>query len=448
MQSPLSPRAERARFPAVMRSAAALLGSALALSAARASASEVPPRAAANAPAFAGEVLERSAFVRAVLARNPTLEAARQGVVAARARLEQAGAFADPMLELGIAPLSIASRAAPFGLEAALSQKVPWFGKRALERGASAAEAEGARLDSEALRRELAFAAVALYEQYFVATRALEINAAHLQLMGALREAALAQLSAGRASAADALQADAELAHLEHEALLLSTQREVIAAQMNELLHRAPELPLPPPPAEQAPAEPAGPPRADPAASRPDIAAAEQRARAQQARVQRAERERYPDFTLSASYSSMWDLPAHRWMVGVSLDLPLQLGARAGAAEEARALGAQIEQEAARLRDAARTQVFVARKQLAESGHVLHLYETRLLPLARQRIEAVRAGFASSQNAFAVVIEAQRALRALELEYQKARAEQVTRHAELARALGQIPGLDLEAGKP
>src|SRR5689334_2711095 len=52
-------------------------------------------------------VLGRDAFVRAVLERNPTLEAARHGFRAAVARVRQSGAFDDPMLELGVAPLSI-----------------------------------------------------------------------------------------------------------------------------------------------------------------------------------------------------------------------------------------------------------------------------------------------------------------------------------------------------
>jgi outer membrane protein TolC len=399
-----------------------------------------------------GPVLERAAFVRLVLESNPTIEAARQGVRAALAREHQAGAFEDPMVELGVAPLSIASRQAPFGFEASLSQKLPWFGKRALETAARAAEAEAAQSDYQSVRRELAFTAVMLHQQYFVAARSLDINAAHVELMRAMRDAAAAQFATGRAAAQDALQAEAELAHMEHDAVILTAQRDITVAQMNELLHRAPELVLPPPPEELA-----APPEPDAAAVRPqevatrnrsDIVAVEQRAKAEQARADRAERDSYPDLTLSTSYNSMWDMPAHRWMIGLGFNLPIQLGARAGAMDEARAMRAQLEQEAARLRDTARTQVFVALRQLGESEHVLRLFETRLLPIARQRIDAARAGFASAQNPFMAVMDAERNLRGLELDYQKARAEQVGRRAELDRALGRIPGLDWKEANP
>ena len=54
---------------------------------------------------------------------------------------------------------------------------------------------------------------------------------------------------------------------------------------------------------------------------------------------------------------------------------------------------AQYEADAARMSDMARTQVVVALKQLEEASHVLHIYEERLLPIARQQVDAARAAF-------------------------------------------------------
>jgi outer membrane protein TolC len=409
-------------------------------------------RSSAEPPGRAGEVLERGAFVRDVLRRNPSIESARSGFRAALARTEQAGSFEDPMLEVGIAPLSIGSSQAPFGYEVALSQKLPWFGKRALEQASASAEADAAKSDYEAVERELALTAVTLYDQYFVTTRSLEINAQHIALMQSMRSAAAAQFASGRGSVQDALQAEAELTHLEHDAVMLATERDVTVAQMNELLHRAPELALPPPVAElSVPAVPDAPStrlQGEAVEHRPDIVAVRERARAEVARAERAEREGYPDFTLSTSYNSMWDMPEHRWMVGVGLNVPIQRGRRAGAADEARAMHAQFEHDAARLSDAARTQVFVSLKQLTESRHVLELYEKRLLPVAQRQIDAARAGFSTSQNPFVSVVDAERNLRRVELDYQAERAGYGVRRAELDRALGRIPALDWKEASP
>jgi outer membrane protein TolC len=383
--------------------------------------------------------------VRAVLERNPSIESARQGWRAALARVRQAGSFDDPMVEVQLAPLSVASAAAPLGYELMISQQLPWFGKRSLDAAVSAAEAEAAKSDFEGTRRELALTAVMLYDQYFAAHRSLDINAEHVKLMLAMRDAATAQFASGRGSAQDALQAEAELAHMEHDAVVLASQRDILVAQMNELLHRPPEQPLPPPPATLAAPSPSEVTQsrlqANAVSERQDIAATKQRARAAQARADRAERDGYPDFTVSTSYNSMWDMPEHRWMVGLSFNLPIFSGRRTGMADEARAMRAQFESDAERLSASARTQVYVTSKQLEESAHVLRLFENRLLPVARERIDAARAGFITGQNPFMAVIEAEKNLRSAELEYQMARAQYATRRAELERALGKIPGL-------
>lgn len=405
-----------------------------------------PPPARERVDIAHAKRLERAAFVRAVLASNPSIESARQSWRAAVARVQQSGSFDDPMLELEVAPLSVASSKAPLGYQLMVSQRLPWFGKRSLDAAVAEAEAEAVKSDFEGTRRELAMTALMLYDQYFVVQRSLDVNAEHVKLMSAMRAAATAQFASGRGSAQDALQAEGELLHMEHDAMVLGAQREIVVAQMNELLHRGPDQPLPPPPEalpmpvpilssetqlqEQA------------VNGRQDIVAAKQRARAAQARVDRAERDAYPDLTLSTSYNSMWDMPEHRWMLGLGLNLPIFTGKRAGMAEEARAMRAQLEIDATRLSDAARTQVFVTLKQLKESEEVLRLFETRLLPIARERVDAARAGLVTAQNPFMAAIEAEKSLRGLELDYQMALAEYAGRRGELERALGQIPGID------
>ena len=394
-----------------------------------------------------GPVLERSVYVRAVLHRNRSIESARQAWRAAIARVRQSGSFDDPMVTLEIAPLSIGQSKASLGYSGMVSQRLPWPGKLPLEESAAKAEADAQRCDYEAARRELALTASLLYDQYFVAARSIEINAHHVELMRSMHDAAIAQFEAGRASAQDPLQAEFELTHMEHDTVILASQRDVTSAQMNELLHRDPQLPLPAPPRDlplPAQGDLTAPSPLDKEAidGRPEIASARQHARAQQARADRAEKESYPDVSVSTSYNSMWDTPEHRWMVGLSFNLPVQTGRRHGAVDEANAIRAQYEADAARMSDRARTQVVVARKQLEEAAHVQHIYEARLLPIARQQVDAARAAFVASQAPFVAVIDAEKNLRGVELDQQKGQADYDRRRAELDLALGRIPGLD------
>jgi outer membrane protein TolC len=396
--------------------------------------------------AVSGPTLERGAYVRAVLQRNRSIESARQSWRAALARARQAGSLEDPMMTVDIAPLSIGSSSARFGWDAMVSQRLPWPGKFALDESVARAEADAAKSDFEASRRDLALAAYLLYDEYFVAANSIEINAHHVKIMRSMQAAATAQYEVGRGSAQDPLQAEFELTRMERDTVVLASQRDVTVAQMNELLHRAAELPLPPPVKElSAPASPgvaeAGHLEAEAVEHRPDIVAARERARAEGARAERASREYLPDLTVSTAFNSMWDMPEHRWTVGLGFNLPIQRGRRGGAVDEAKAMRAQFEADAERMSDAARTQVVVALKQLDESNHVLRLFEDKLLPVARDEVDAARAAFTASQAPFVAVVDAEKNLRSVELDQQVAQAEYDRRRAELDRALGRIPGV-------
>jgi outer membrane protein TolC len=402
--------------------------------------------AAADDQAVSAPVLDRAAYVQAVLHRNRSLESARQAWRAAIARTRQSGVLDDPMVNVDIAPLSIGSSTARFGWDAMVSQRLPWPGKFALDETVARAEADAAKSDFEASRRELALTASLLYDDYFVAVRSIEINANHVALMRSMQQAATAQYESGRGSAQDPLQAEFELTHMEHDTLILASGRDVTIAQMNELLHRAPDASLPPPPKEiSVPPQPDVTDvrrlEAEAVERRPDIVAAHQHARAEQARADRGARESFPDFTVSTQYNSMWDAPQQRWMVGFGFNLPIWTGRRSGMVDEANAMRAQYEADAAQLSDAARTQVAVALKRVEESGHVLHLMDERLLPVARDEVDAARAAFIASQAPFVAVVDAEKNLRSVELDRQMALADYDRRRAELDRALGRVPGM-------
>jgi len=403
--------------------------------------------------ALDGPVLERSAYVRSVLRRNRSVESARQAWRAAGARARQSGILDDPSVTMNLAPLSIGSSTARFGWDATVSQRLPWPGKLGLDEAAARAEADAARSDFEASRRELALTASLLFDDYFVAVWSIEINAHHVALMRSMQAAATAQYETGRGSAQDPLQAEFELTHMEHDTVILASQRDVTVAQMNELLHRAPEALLPPPPRElsvPASSDAGGAARleAEAVEQRPDVAAARAHARAERARADRGSRESFPDFTVSTSYSSMWDAPEHRWMVGLGVNLPVQAGRRGAMVEEADAMRARYEAEVARLSDAARTQVVVAVKRLEEAGHVLVLMDQHLLPVARDEVDAARAAFTASQTPFVAVVDAEKNLRGVELDRQMALADCDRRRAELDGALGRVPGLAGERVTP
>jgi len=407
---------------------------ALAPALARAEAAPARAQPLDDAALVQGGALDRAAVVAAVLARNPDLDAARAAWRAQRAAYPAAVALDDPMARYAIAPASIG---ADVGLGHALeiSQKLPWPGRRARRGDAAIANAEAAEADLEALRLEIAAAAVQAFDDDYLAARALEVNRHHRELLAQIERSAIAGYAAGRASQQDPLEAHTRILELDRERLVLETQQRAAVATLNRLLHRTQGADLPPPP-EHLAAAPARAPRRDP----PRQLAAAARVRARQAEADDAALAFYPSFEVMGSYSSMWDTWQHRWMIGVAVEIPLARGRRDAEVENARAEHARAVAELASLDAALAESRARADSDIAEANQALALYEQQLVPTLRQRVDAALAGFTAGQSPFSTVVTAERELGDAELAVLRTRAALDRGLAELDRLDGQVPG--------
>jgi len=226
-----------------------------------------------------------------------------------------------------------------------------------------------------------------------------------------------------------------------HQDALLRTRIELVSQRMNALLRRDPHDPLLPPPVSLAPVAAPEPQSASPELAlgrRPELRAAASRVEAEEASVAHARREFFPDFTLVGAYNSLWQEDDLRPFVGLSVNVPLQIGRRRAALREAEANLGRAQAERERLSDEVRLSVAQARSKLREAEHVLMLYRDRLLPPAEDRVAAARAGFETGRNSFLALIDAERSLRTTALGLEKARAERSQSRAELRRALGLL----------
>ena len=414
----------------------------LALSLPASARADTPPPSA-RPPLDRAGVLDRQALITAVLAENPSVEAARQAVRAAKARPAQEHALDDPMLGYTIAPASIATDAVRFGQTITVSQKLPWPGKRRLAAAAARFEADVALADYDALRLSLSVLASTLFDRYFYVERALAVNQAQQALLTALVDTAHARYVAGSGSRDDTLQARLALIHERHKAVMLRAERRLVVAKVNELLHRAPDTALPDAPehlsvpilvtSSTATLTEAA------RRARPELKGAAAQVRAMQERHENARRARFPDFTVRGTYDSMWAMKRHQWMVGVSLNLPLQIGANRARIEEAAAERARAAADALATADRVANEVKEARVRFREAHHIAHLFAAELVPLAKERVAVARAGYEASQQDFDTVIDAARELEETELGLYRAVADVNIARAALDGALGTRP---------
>jgi outer membrane protein TolC len=360
---------------------------------------------------------------------------------AAATRYPQVISLNDPQFGAIVGPSSIASPDVETAYRFEISQAFPFPGKLELRGEAALNEAAAAGADLNETRLQLIEAARSALADYYLAARAVEVNEEGLKLLREFRDNANARYKTGQGEQQDVLQADVAIARQQERASTLERLRKVAQARINTLLNRTPDQVLPPPPKELAS------PAALPGASelrdlaigqRPDIAALRSRLAADETAVALAIKEYYPDFEAMAAYDAFWQPRERdlRPMIGVRLNLPIQIARRNAALAEAEAKLAQRRAELARLIAQIGFQVQEAYEQVRETERSLKLYEETAIPKANENVRLARTAYANNKVPFFNLIEAQRNLVELREREFELRAEGRKRRAGLDRAIG------------
>lgn len=392
-----------------------------------------------NEPPSLDEPLTAEALIAWVLRENAGLDAVEAAAQAAGHRIELAGALDDPMLSLGAAPRS-SGRSLDF------SQRFPWPGTLKAREDVARHEASATDFDVGVERLTLASAAKSAFAEWYFSTRGLEINQRVQSLVEELIATAETRYTAGRASQQDVLQAEVEHAELETQKLELLRAQTAAQARINGLLNRAPDDPLPTAAAIQTPrpalnAEGLG----SLALSRhPELRRLDAEIAAAESRVTVARKAFFPDLEIRAGYNEMWADPDMRPMLGVSINVPFDRGKRQAElnrtqAERRRAESTLTDQRSQLIADVAR-----ARAEVAEAVEAIEIYEQRLLPLARDYLQAAIGDYQSGTGAFLNVITAEQRRFSTELALERTRADYLQRIAELEL----LTGGPLEAWAP
>jgi outer membrane protein, heavy metal efflux system len=391
---------------------------------------------------FAGSAeLSVEQLVAEVQARNPSLQAASAAWRAAAERYPQQVSLDDPMFEYMIGPRGVGAMDGG-GWMVQLSQRYPWPGKRQLRGDAAASEAEAMQGDIGDTRLRLAESARMAFYDYYLVRRLTEVNDSTRKLLTQFRQIATTRYQVGQATEQDVLQTDVELATLQGRGTELSRNERVAKARINTLLHRPPEVPLPPPPAKLAlpdslPESAAL--QESAARSRPDLFAQCARIRTEEANLELAYRDYYPDLDVRAKYDAF--MPEDmRAQVGMAVNVPIRYQRRSAAVREACDRLQQRRWEYQNLVDQVHFEVQSAWDRASQAREVVRLYQEKTLPAAERNLESAQANYTTGKIDFLRLIDAERQLNTQRENYHQAVAEYHQRLAELERAVGEPVG--------
>jgi outer membrane protein TolC len=385
-------------------------------------------------------------LVRYAEAHNAGLRAAHASWGANLERVPQARSLPNPMATYGYFVLPMETRDGPQVHRFGLSQTFPLFGKRGLRGEMAVQEANAGGSRYEAARRDLRYRVTRTWNDYYYLGRSIAVTRENLELLTRLESVALSSYTAGRAPHSTVIQIQIEHGRLENELLSLEARQAPLVASLNAELNRAPDAPIPWP--RELPAT-----GADATEDRlrealltrnPDLEALAFSVSRAEAGARLAARSPIPDLTLGAEYMVMGrrDDPASpgsgddALMIMAGVSLPIWAGRYRAEKHEW-----QARRDAAVDERTQRERMLLAELDRAlfavhDADRRVDLYETTLLPKARQSMEVTEKSFTSDTAGFAELIEAQRTMLEFELALEAARADRATRAAELERLVG------------
>ena len=378
---------------------------------------------------------------------NPGLKERFLNYTAAVEQVPQAGALPDPQLSYGYFIREVETRVGPQQHRLGIMQRFPWFGTLEARSDAASQRAKAAGQRFEAAKLELFRQVTDAYAEYVYLGSSIEIAAANVELLEHFEQVALIQYEAGRASFADVVRAQLELAVLEDTLRGLQELRPARAGRLNAILGRDPAKDLPWP----VPVEPVMEPLETEsviAALRernPDLEALRHQIEAAEHEVTLAQKRSLPDFSVGVDWiqtgsARMADVPnsgKDPVILMFSMNLPLWQDSYAAGRRQARAQAAAQRRGRQEAENRLISQAQDSLYEYNDSRRKLRLYDEVLLPRAEELLEASKTGYQAAMVDFIGLIDAQRLLLQYELQYIRAAADNIQAVAAIERLAGQ-----------
>ena len=352
-------------------------------------------------------------LVAYALANNPEIQAARFHAQSRRARVPQARSLPDPSLVTTVFLEEVQTAAGPQQVAMSLSQKFPWFGKRA-------ARSRVAYYDAMAAYARLASTELEVVEQvkrayfdlYFAQNAIAETRRLEQPLEDVIAVArSQYETSAGKVGLESVFQAEVELAKLTTDLVRLEEGRRQARARLAGVMHLPSRTDVEAidtvdrREVEQEVETLVG--MAD--SYQPAFEASRREVARDRAALYLARREYWPDVTASLNWYEMGDgglSPVANgrdaYAIGVGVNLPICRQRLDAAVREAENRLRATARRFDALRDQFRTEIETLHAQFREHHRTLQILEADVLPRAeetlRLTLESYRAGRADFQQ--------------------------------------------------
>jgi len=362
---------------------------------------------------------------------NAALRASAERLQAMSREAERADALPDPTVAMGLFPVPVETATGPQQGKVSLTQRLPWFGKRALDAEAAEAAAELAEARYRGQRSELLYGIRSLWVRKYVLNRKIHWTRSFLELARRQEQLQLRRYSSGQGLHPDLIDIQLERLALEDRLQRLRAGLPGIDAEFRAYLNS--EGGEDPPSADSlVPVFSLADPLETAEALRrgnPGLQAAAAAAEMSASVAEKSNLNRYPDLNVGLDYiiggkKSMNGQPVEGSgqdpiMVMVGLQVPLhwkRLRDRADSAvlfhREKQALQQDTENRLL-------AELEARYSELGSALQSVRLYQEALLPRSEELLNASEKAYIAEENDYFRFLEAQRRLFRYRMEFEE-----------------------------
>lgn len=401
-------------------------------------------------PPAAAQELVLDSLIQEALRVNPDLHAVRLSYEAADAQVPQVGSLPDPMLKVALSNVPTDSwamdRTPMSGTELMLTQKIPFPGKLGLKKNVARDLARKAESKWESARDFVVAELKHNYYQLYLLQKSIQVTQENKALLQDFAQIASTRYSVGKGIQQDVLKAQVEVSKMTDKLITLQEAKSVAQARINVLLNRSPQDPLGRPQdlvfrkmdlREKQLQDLA-------LDSNPALLGMAFSVKASESSYRLARREYLPDFTLSVSYRMRDEVKmdpvrgVNFFSASAGINIPLYSWSK----QKRKVQQKELELESARRTFDSRENTLklgVSRLfySLVRYQEEVQLYQTAILPQARQSLESARSAYQVDKVDFLTLLNNQVTLYNYEIAYHQALSSYFITVARLEEMVGR-----------
>lgn len=380
---------------------------------------------------------------------NPGLQSAFHQWKASLEKIPQVRALPNPQLTFGYFIREIETRVGPQQARVGFMQMFPWFGKLKLKGNAAMEAANVEKQKYEQLKLNLFYRVKEAWYDYYYISRTISILEENTRLLEFLGTVIESKYRTGTTSYSNLLKIQVEQDKLQNQLKSAVEAMGPIKARLNAAMNRPLDTPL------QAPAEIPGETDFPPLSrehlvellkeNNPQLKSMDAMASMEQVNIKIAKKNYFPDFSIGVDYM----LTGNARMAGVtdsgkdpaaavvSFQLPVWGRKNKAAVREAETRFQAVTEQKNEEVNMLLSRLEMTLYKYNDAQRKAALYNGSLLPRTRQALEVTRSAFETGHANFMDLIDSQRTLLAVELEYEDARTRKAQRWAELEMLVGK-----------